>query len=552
MKKDSIRKNLAKFFVRDVNLEKESFLFLFLSLFSIVLIIEVLLLRYVTILDVRIGYEIEIIAVLFIIALSFLLAGIFVDSVMDKTQLHNITFLICIIGLFMILFTDTILMYIGLGLILLTLPLLIIIWFTTLVHETDILNRGRITALLIISCFLFAMIGVLFAFFDFMFIVFPFFEAFLLILIVRGSKNYRYIETEERLTTNRKFLKIIFEKRFFSYSFSFTVLSLILGDFVARFGLTIDIFVFSIVSFFYLIGAGCFFDNVGRKNTLVIGILVLSFFLIVSSGFVESDTIIGIPKRIHLSFHYAFSILPLLLSVFIISGDFSTERGNLKYRGRINGLYMAIMFLGVMIGFLLYRIVNGLYATVPELRDIIPDFPNHLHNYMLVILLVWFTFIEESLFSKEKNWASTIKKLYVFSTHGICVYYHDFKKENGPKKELTQECTDDPRMDEDLISGGLSGILTIINEITQSKKQLRKIAKKENNLLFAHGKYHIVALIASKDLPILLKKLDGFSSDFESRYIKELKDFTGLVQPFQNTKYLVKRYFHQEYSFFIY
>jgi hypothetical protein len=235
-----------------------------------------------------------------------------------------------------------------------------------------------------------------------------------------------------------------------------------------------------------------------------------------------------------------------------MSGDFSTERGNLKYRGRIIALYMAIMFLGVMIGFVLNRVINGLYDTVPELEEIIPGFPDHLHIYMLVIFLVWLTTMKESLFSKEVNWASTIKKLYVFSKPGICVYYHDFNLKKDLKDKLKQEISEESPMDEDLISGGLSGILTIINEITQSKKQLRKIAKQENNLFFAHGKYHIAALIATKDLPILIKKLDSFSSDFEERFNEELKDFQGLVVPFNKAKYLVKKYFHQEYSFFKY
>jgi MFS family permease len=201
----------------------------------------------------------------------------------------------------------------------------------------------------------------------------------------------------------------------------------------------LDIFVFSIVSVFYIIIAGCFFDNIGRKNTIVIGIFVLSFFLISSSGFVGSEIIIGMPKRIFLSIIYAFSILPLLISVFIMSGDFSTERGNLKYRGRIIALYMAIMFLGVMIGFMLYKVIDGLYTTVPELEEIIPGFPDHLHIYMLVILLVWLTTMKESLFSKEANWASTIKKLYVFSKPGICVYYHDFDIKNEPEKKMNTE-----------------------------------------------------------------------------------------------------------------
>ncbi len=91
----------------------------------------------------------------------------------------------------------------------------------------------------------------------------------------------------------------------------------------------------------------------------------------------------------------------------------------------------------------------------------------------------------------------------------------------------------------------------MISEITKSKKHLRKIEKEGINLFFSYGKYHIAALISSMDLPILLKKLDDFSKEFEQKFEKELKNFKGYINPFKPTNDLVKKYFAQKYSVFM-
>jgi MFS family permease len=236
---------------------------------------------------------------------------------------------------------------------------------------------------------------------------------------------------------------------------------------------------------------------------------------------------------------------PLLLAIITISGDFSTERGNLKYRARINGLFMALMFLGTIIGFFFSRWINGLYTLYPELNNIIPDFPNLLDSFILVILLVWMMAMKEFLISKEKNWSSAMINLYVFSAYGVGLYYHNFEEiPQGEEKEKKRE------MDEDLISGALTGVVAIISEITQSKKQLRKIDKEGYHLLFSFGKYHVVCLISNLDLPVLLKKLDEFSKDFEIKFGKDLKNFVGNVSPFDSTKFLIDKYFNQKYGLF--
>jgi len=497
--------------------------------------------------EIEFAAEIEMVFLLIAIAFSFLISGWLVDIVKNKTRFFNILLLICVFGLFLNIFSEALFDFIGLIIVLITIPPLFVLWFTTLVHETTILNRGRITAIILISCFLLGLIGIAFAMFEFLFKSLFIVESFLLICIVWNTRTYKYVETEERLKSDEKFKKIIFEKHFFRYSSSLTLLSFILGVLLEQYGFDIDIITFSIASFLYLIAAGCFLDYVGRKYAMVIGILVLSFFLISYGSFTGEEIVFiyGFPKRIFLSLHYAFSILPILLTIFTVSGDFSTERGNIKYRGRINGLFMSLLFVGVITGVLFSQGINALYNAFPVLNDWIPDFPGRMNAYLLIIILVWMMAMKEILISKETKWASTIKFLYVFSKDGVCLYSQNFERKKQPKDENQHQ------LDEDLIAGGLSGVLTIITEITRSKKNLRIISKEGVKLMFSYGKYHIAALISTMDLPVLMKKLDEFSREFEHKFSNELKNFAGYVNPFKPAKYIVKKYFIQKYELFV-
>jgi MFS family permease len=544
MKKESFKNWFVRVFKRDVNFSKHSIVYIFLSLLVLALIVEAILFKYIGTFESG-AIDLGVIILVIVISVSFLISGPFIDNLNNKTRAFNIILLICIIGLFFNGFNELFFSYTGLLIVVITIPQLTVLWFSVLIHETNILNRGRITAFLITSCFFLGMTGLIFVVFEFLYSYFFILIFLLLFCIVWQSRKYKYIETKERLKSNKKFLEIIFEKHFFRYSSSLTVLSFILGDLFARYGFTVEFITFSIMTFFYLIAAGCFLDNIGRKISIVIGILILSFFLISSGSFLGMDFIFGIPKPIFLALHYACSLTPLLLVIITISGDFSTERGNLKYRARINGLFMALMLFGIIVGFLFSRWINGLYLSYPELNNIIPNFPILLNSFILVILLVWMMAMKEFLISKEKNWSSVIIDLYVFSVNGVGLYYSNFEKSpKGEEKEKKRE------MDEDLISGALTGVVAIISEITQSKKQLRKIDKEGYHLLFSFGKYHVACLISKMDLPVLLKKLDEFSKDFEIKFRKNLKNFVGDVGPFNSTKYLKNKYFSQKYGSF--
>jgi len=500
--------------------------------------------------EVGLDKEMPVIMTLFVISILFLASGFFIDIIKNKTRFFNIGLLICIIGLFLTTFTHPLFDIIGLLIVLISIPQLIIIWCSTLVHETNILNRGRVTAMILTSSFLIGLLGLFFLFFENLFIYFIILEIILLIVIIINSRFYEYIETKDRLKSDRKYFDIIFEKHFSRYSVGLAFLSGLLGgllnDSLSYFeGYKINILTFSITSFFYILAAGWFFDNLGRKNTLVIGILIVSFFYITFGSFYETPPdvhVFGIPKEIHISLHYAFAILPLILALITIAGDFSTERGNLKYRGSVNGIFISLMFFGIGLGYLLYKMISVLYNKFEDMQVWVPNLPNLLNSFVLVIVLVWMMAGKDILVSKEKDWAKSLKTLFVLSNSGVCLYNHDFVIKDQPQED-DGEC----RFDEDLISGALTGIITILSEITRSSKHIKKIDKEGNHLYFAFGKYHIAALITTTDLPILYKKLEAFSRAFEQNFSEEVKNFKGNVQVFSSTRYMIDRYFSQKY-----
>ena len=499
--------------------------------------------------EVGLDKEMPVIMVFFIISIFFLASGFFIDIIIKKkTKFFNILLLICIIGLFLTSFNDPLYIIIGILINLITIPQLIIIWCSTLVHETNILNRGRVTAIILTSSFLIGLLDLFFVFFQDLFIYLIVVEFILLIIIIINSRYYEYIETKERLKSDRKYFDIIFEVHFSRYTIGFAFLSGLLGgllnDSLGYFdGFKVDIFTFTITSIFYILMAGWFFDNFGRKNTLVIGILIVSFFYLTYGSFYGENTypfVFGIPKDIHISLHYAFAIIPLIFAILTIAGDFSTERGNLKYRGSIYGIFLSLLCFGVGTGYLLYKMIHIFYENVVEMQSMVPNLPYLLNSFVLVFILVWMMVGKDILVSKEKNWAKSLKTLFVISKSGICLYNHDFILKYQPKEE--------GEFDEDLISGAFTGVITILSEITKSSKRIKKIDKEGNHIYFAFGKYHIVALITSMDLPVLFKKLLAFSRAFEQNFTEETKNFKGNVKVFSPAKFLIKKYFSQKYS----
>ena len=104
MKKESLKNWFVRVFARDIDLSKNSLVYLFFSLLAIFLVIEAFLYKYVVLTEMVSVINIEIGVILFILAISFLTSVILVDKIKNRTRHFNLVLLFCIIGIFLVLF----------------------------------------------------------------------------------------------------------------------------------------------------------------------------------------------------------------------------------------------------------------------------------------------------------------------------------------------------------------------------------------------------------------------------------------------------------------
>ena len=175
-----------------------------------------------------------------------------------------------------------------------------------------------------------------------------------------------------------------------------------------------------------------------------------------------------------------------------------------------------------------------MYSNHPIFFYWIPAFLEGISPFILIVILVWIIPLPEILTAKEADWKTSLRNLYAFN-NAVCLFTQNFSS--------SSESTNLPN--EDLITGGFSGILSLLSEITNSsQKHLRVIDKEGVKIYFAHGKHVIIALVATKYLPVLFKKLELFTKAFEKKFEEELTNFKGKINPFEDSVDLITKYFN--------
>ncbi len=519
----SFKRWFNKIFVRDIQLSKRgwfnflvAFVFFFTSL-------AYLLLNFIIFNPMQIVSP-KGIASGAALLLAMLTAGYIVDIFKDRIKLLIISGFFLTSGIIFFVYKDDLLDIIGTVIVILSGAVFAICLFTIVIHESTILNRGRIYAYLFFFSFIISFVLVILSFGNpFIILVI---EIVLLGFLIYIRRDYSYIETPERLKSEYKLRELTSKHPIMGYLGAFMVLGFIIGNaypYAIEFDLEPISFIISIMFFFIL--TGLFLDNMGRKWSFTGGILILSALIIFSGIFADV---------FFYSIFFGIAIPILFITLFTFSGDFSTERNTVKYRGRIIGVFLTYVVAGFVGGYIVKYLLTEIYIDNPNLY-FMPELINGINSFLLVVLLVWIMPLKEVFSSKEADWSSTLRNLYVFNRDSICLFAKNFIPED--------DLLDLPP--EDLITGGLTGILTLISEITnERKKNLRIIDKDRVKIYFAYGKNIIVALISSKFLPILFKKLEVFTKSFEREFEVDLLNFRGKINVFlEKTDKLVAKYF---------
>lgn len=477
--------------------------------------------------------------VIIIAIISLTITTLISDKNMKKSKSIKILVILDTIGFGFFNFDILPLYFIGLGLIVgTTIPGLVLL-ISTLIHETNILNRGRVTAYLLM------IISIMGLFALFMSIT-P--EKQILILIpmiactfyVIVKNKYSYVESKERIASNVHITDILKNYSNWGKFISFFTIAFVLGIAYLRFKTSLDVEIVYYVLLGMIIIAGVLIDNFGRKPVLISTTLLLSIVVLFAT-----DVDYGFWTKELVSTLYGIVIVIIVVLFITYSGD-STRDEFRKYRSIIVGGYMIGLLTGFAIGNSVGTLFMDLYESDPILYASMPDMINKIGGLVIIIELIALYPLKDTLESKEIDWFVSLRHLYIFNDNGICLYSYDFTPEVATMVKSKQS-SKSSSISQDLVSGGLSGIVSLISEITESKKHLRVVDHEDKKLIFHYGKYAIFCLISTKYLNILVSKLKEFAIDFESTFSAALKNFKGGVSVFDDTGYIVTKHFKQTF-----
>ncbi|MFX1449373.1 MAG: nitrilase-related carbon-nitrogen hydrolase [Promethearchaeota archaeon] len=132
----------------------------------------------------------------------------------------------------------------------------------------------------------------------------------------------------------------------------------------------------------------------------------------------------------------------------------------------------------------------------------------------------------------ELNWRKRIHHIYFYTTKGVCIYDYSFRVESEVSPSL--------------VTGGLTGVDALIQEVTQTESKVKIIEKEDIIILLEHGKYVSAALVTEEDLITLRNKLKQSVLDVENFFQEELEHFKGNITPFRKIRKILQKIFEEQ------
>jgi MFS family permease len=263
-------------------------------------------------------------------------------------------------------------------------------------------------------------------------------------------------------------------------------------------------------------------DYWGRKVVALITGLMMGFY------------------SIYFNMFSAFSYEYIWFFLFPISASFSlmflaSIIGDLaeKYRrGQIISSITIATILGIVFGYSLQPLID-LISFITE-ETIYIAYSNFMASSVLICVTL-LNFTPETFDRKSIHWRKYVDRLYILSNAGVNLFYHNF---------LTPTNPDDT--ESDLVSGGISGIQSLIKEISHSNQQLNVLDHGDRKFIFVHGEFSTAILIAMEQIPLLHIKLAKFHHEFEIKNRTRLENFTGFVMNFEGLTDGMLKYFDQK------
>ncbi|MBD3186358.1 hypothetical protein GF325_05975 [Candidatus Bathyarchaeota archaeon] len=531
--KRTLRKSLD-FFVRDFNVKRSQILNL---MFKAMILASYGAFWFVSLLDrlptgMRIDEPMNWIIIL-VFGITILFGGIITDRLVFIQFVYEIMALVAIVPMLLMLFfkVESIVL-LGATLLGFVIALLVLQFFTAILVDTTLLNRARIIT------FLFAIMGLFSApIITLVIIVKSYHWVYLIIILlslisVFSSKKFprRHPVVSIKKIPGFKvknYWTMVKSSGVIPHVIFFFFTSMVIGFFFTEalstsLGIP-EIIVIIVVVIASLPIISSILDNRGRKPIVYLTLFLLGAFCIFRdypASAWESITAL----RIGL---YSFSVILILVLALVISGDLSSHFS----RGKISGIITFFTTVGMVTGVFLYLNIDTSTVDVVAISD--------WASIIIFISIFLFASTPETLQEDTHRWHEFLEKLYLVSDAGLALFSWDFHKDNRDRDEVN----------EDLVSGGLKGIESLLKEISHSKQNIRVLDHGDMNVIFHYGKCSMAVLFVEKELVILREKLANFHLLFEYINQDALQGDIINLGELKEVNALLKRFFKQEKLF---
>ena len=131
----------------------------------------------------------------------------------------------------------------------------------------------------------------------------------------------------------------------------------------------------------------------------------------------------------------------------------------------------------------------------------------------------------------ESNWRERINHLFLFTQrNGIIIHDFAFKESD---------------LEPNLVSGGLSGLSMLIQEITRKETRITIIEQEDISIMLEYGKYLCGALITEDNLVTLRNKLKQLIEEVEEYYSEELQKHPNQTSLFSEVGQFTQKIFEK-------
>ncbi|MHA1783559.1 MAG: hypothetical protein ACTSVE_00020 [Candidatus Helarchaeota archaeon] len=294
--------------------------------------------------------------------------------------------------------------------------------------------------------------------------------------------------------------------------------------------------------FFFFAYYGMYFGDLlfyyqSWKIASIIGLIGTTFFIFT----IEKN--IDLIKKLNTHFLFTFISIGLIITVLLTSVDL----GRLIAYISLPILFLLVLFFHFYIflkapqeykkdlflsffGFLLFLVSYTIPTEIAQRILNVSIDPLLIISSSLIIFGIGIYTLKIPP-NAELEWHQKIITLFIIHLNkGLRLFDYSFRA-----AELDEQS--------DLIAGGIVGISSIIQEITESETNLKIIKQEKANIILESGKFATVALIANEDLQILRKKLKTLIKRFEKMFSIQLAKWTGNIETFLPAKVLVEEIF---------